>query len=47
MVRPPPFTSLQSTIDDLKRLVKDGTTCMHDVLKPGTSESAVILGILE
>ena len=45
--RPPPFTNLQGIIDDLNRAVQHQVSCVHDVLRPGTSEGAVILGVLE
>ena len=45
--RPPPFTSLQATIETLNRAVKDQVSCVHDVLRPGASDGAKIPGILE
>ena len=45
--RPPPFTNLQAIIDQLNRTVQDRISCAHDVLRPGASEGAVVLGILE
>ena len=42
-----PLTMLQATIDQLNRTVQNQISCVHDVLRPGTSEGAETLGILE